>query len=82
MIARYLDTAMQYAQFERLEDGTVFGNFPEQLGLQGAWSDADTEEESRAELRGVLEDWVLFRISKQLPIPVIDGVSIDVGSLV
>jgi predicted RNase H-like HicB family nuclease len=80
MISEYLDKAMQYAQFKRLVDGTIFGSFPKHLGLRGAWSDADTEVESRTELREVLEDWILVRISKQLPIPTIDGVSIDVDS--
>jgi predicted RNase H-like HicB family nuclease len=82
MIAEYLDKAMQYAQFERIEDGTVFGSFPEHLGLKGAWADADTEEECRTELRDVLEGWVLLHISDHTPIPTIDGVSIDVGSRV
>jgi predicted RNase H-like HicB family nuclease len=80
MIAEYLDAAMRHAAFERIEDGTIFGSFPDELGLKGAWSDANSKEESYAELREVLEDWILVRISKQLPIPTIDGVSIDVGS--
>jgi predicted RNase H-like HicB family nuclease len=71
---------VQYARFERLEDGTVFGSFPDHLGLTGVWSDADTEEESRVELREVLEDWILVRISQHLPMPTIDGITIDVGS--
>jgi predicted RNase H-like HicB family nuclease len=82
MIAEYLEKAMQHAQFQQLEDGTIYGNFPQELGRKGVWADADTEEACRKELQEVLEGWILFSISKHLPIPTIDGVAIDVGSLV
>lgn len=48
---------MRHAQFERLEDGTIFGSIP---GFQGVWADAPTEHECRAELREVLEGWILL----------------------
>lgn len=35
MLADYLNKAMQHAHFERIEDGTVFGSFPDLPGLKG-----------------------------------------------
>ena len=80
MIAEYLDKAMQYARFERIEDGTIFGSFPDVPELLGVYADADTEEECRTELRDVLEGWVLLSIYDHTPIPAIDGVTVEAGS--
>jgi predicted RNase H-like HicB family nuclease len=80
MIAEYLDAAMTHAQFEQLEDGTIFGSFPDLPDLLGVYADADTEEDCRKELRDVLEGWVLLGVHDHTPIPTIDGVTIDVGS--
>ena len=41
-------------------------------------SQADTLEACRNELAGTLEDWLLFRISRHLPIPVLDGMDLTV----
>jgi len=35
-------------------------------------------EECRSELAEVLEDWLLFRIYKNLPLPKIDGIELTV----
>lgn len=75
MIADYIEEAMKLARFERLEDGTVYGSFSSER-LRGAWSNADTEEQARAELVEVLEEWVLLRISRGLSVPTLNGVSV------
>ena len=75
MIAEYIEEAMKFAAFERLEDGSVYGSFSTER-LRGVWSDAATEEEARGELAEVLEEWVLLRISRGLPVPVVNGVSV------
>jgi predicted RNase H-like HicB family nuclease len=80
MIAEYLNKAMQYARFERIEDGTIFGSFPDLPEFLGFYADADTEEDCRAQLRDVLEGWVLLGIYVHTPIPPIDGVTVEVGS--
>jgi len=37
------------------------------------FAQADSLEACRDELASTLEDWLLFRISRQLPIPVVAG---------
>ena len=43
----YIEAALKLAEYERLEDGTVFGSIP---GLDGVWSNADTLGEAEVEL--------------------------------
>ena len=74
MFTEYIEAAMEAATFEELEDGTVYGSVP---GLPGVWSNADTEEESRAELEEVLEEWLVLRLSRNLSIPEVAGVSLE-----
>jgi predicted RNase H-like HicB family nuclease len=69
MLTEYLNKAMQHAHFERLEDETIFGSFPDLPDLKGVWADADTEDNCRAELREVLEGWVLLHMSDHTPVP-------------
>lgn len=76
MIAEYIEEAMKLATFERLEDGSVYGSFSSER-LRGVWSNGDTEEEAREELAEVLEEWVLLRVSRGLPVPVVNGVSVE-----
>ena len=70
MLTRYISTAMSQASFEKLEDGGWYGEIP---GFEGVWSHADTEEGSRVQLEEVLEEWILFRVSRQLELPIVDG---------
>jgi len=76
MLTRYLAAAMEHAHYEILpEDGAFYG----EISLcRGVYAVAATLEQCRDELAGVLEDWLLFRIHKRLPIPPIDGVSLSV----
>ncbi len=76
MLSQYLNAAMARAHYELLDGGEGFyGEIP---GFQGVLAQADTLEACRGELAGTLEDWLLFRISRQLPIPVVDGLDLKV----
>jgi predicted RNase H-like HicB family nuclease len=57
----------------------VYAELP---GLEGVWANADTREAATEELREVLEDWILLRVSKGLSIPDIDGHTISVPTSV
>ena len=71
MLKDYLDSAMRHAHYEILsDDGTYYGEIPE---CQGVYANARTLEECRDELASVLEDWLLFRLHKNLSIPRISG---------
>lgn len=67
----YVETALQHAVYERLEDGSVFGEIP---GLRGVWANADTETACSMELRQVLREWLALRQERGLSIPPISSV--------
>ena len=76
MLTEYLNAAMAKAKYELLGGGEGFyGEIP---GFQGVLAQANTLEACRDELAGTLEDWLLFRISRQLPIPVLQGLDLTV----
>ena len=47
-------------------------------GFEGVWADAVSLEDRRDELEEVLEEWLLFRLSRQLPVPILDGMDLVV----
>jgi predicted RNase H-like HicB family nuclease len=76
MLTKYLDAAMRRAHYEILpDDGTYYGEIPE---CRGVYANAPTLEECRSELAEVLEDWLLFSIHKNFPVPPIDGIELTV----
>jgi predicted RNase H-like HicB family nuclease len=66
---------MRGAKYEPTEEGAWYGSIP---GFEGVWADAPSVEECRDELEEVLEEWLLFRLSRQLPVPVADGIDLVV----
>jgi predicted RNase H-like HicB family nuclease len=75
MLTLYLDAAMGKAHYEILPDGEgYFGRIPD---LQGVWANAPTLEACRAELREVLEEWILLGLKKGHAIPVLDGIDLN-----
>jgi len=75
MLSKYLRAAMRGAKYELLEGGLCYGSIP---GFEGVWADAPSLEECRDELAEVLEEWLLFRLSRQLPVPVAGGIDLVV----
>ncbi len=76
MIRPYIAAAMAKAEYKIYEeDNTFFGEIP---GFQGVWANNDTLEECRTELEEVLEVWLLFSISRNLDVPVVDGIDINI----
>jgi len=70
---------MARAHYEILEQGEGFyGEIP---GFQGVLAQGDTLEVCRDELAKTLEDWLLFRLSRQLPIPVLEGLDLEVKEI-
>ena len=80
MLTDYIEAAMKKARYEILKDDhSYYGEIP---GFQGVYSNADILEECRKELREVLEDWILLRVSRHLSLPVVDGIELKVGETV
>ena len=76
MLTTYIQAAMRRAKYEILtDDGSYYGEIP---GFNGVYANTNALEDCREELREVLEDWILFRVSKGLALPVIDGIELAI----
>jgi predicted RNase H-like HicB family nuclease len=74
MLLEYIQAALRSAKYQILQDdGTYYGEIPE---CKGVYANAKTLEECREELREVLEEWVLFRVHKNLRLPTIAGIEL------
>lgn len=78
MIGEYIRAAMKEARYAILEDGSFYGEIE---ALKGVWANADTLEGTREELEEVLEEWIVLRLSRNLPIPAIGGATLSVPSV-
>jgi predicted RNase H-like HicB family nuclease len=75
VLTRYLRAALHRATYRVLEDGSFFGEIP---GFDGVWAAAASLEACREELEEVLEEWILFRVSRQLPLPAVDNLELRI----
>lgn len=76
MLIQYIDSEMKRAHYEILEDDKTY--YGEVKDCVGVYANAATLEECRKELEATLEDWILLRVAKNLPLPTIDGIDINV----
>ncbi|HET8627281.1 MAG TPA: type II toxin-antitoxin system HicB family antitoxin [Thermomicrobiales bacterium] len=68
----YIAAAMRHARYELLpEDEGFYGHIPE---LPGVWANADSLEDTHADLREALEGWITLALALHNPIPSIEGV--------
>ncbi|HZR21298.1 MAG TPA: type II toxin-antitoxin system HicB family antitoxin [Verrucomicrobiae bacterium] len=79
MLTEYLRLAMAKAHYEIL--GNAEGFYGEIPGFLGVLAQAESLEACRDELAKTLEDWLLFRISRHLPIPVLEGVDLAIKEI-
>ena len=76
MLTKYIQAAMRHAKYEILEDdGSVYGHSPD---LPGAWANASNLEDCREELQEVIEDWIVTSIAAHQPLPVMDGINLEI----
>jgi len=79
MLMEYLDAGMIHAKYEiQPRDASFYGEIPE---CQGVYANVVTLEACRNELQEVLEEWVLLRVAKNLPLPPIDGIDLAVRNV-
>ena len=79
MLTEYLSAAMGQAQYEILEeDHTFYGELP---GFDGVYSHAETLEECRRQLGEVLEEWLFFRISRDLRVPEVGDLELAIRKI-
>lgn len=76
MLTKYISEALHQAKYEILsDDGTFYGEIP---GFEGVYANAAILEDCREELAEVLEEWILFRVSKNLSLPTVGGVELSI----
>ncbi len=79
MLTTYIRDAMRQARYEILtDDGTFYGEIP---GFDGVYANAVTLEACREELGEVLEEWILFRVSKHLPLPIVNEIELTIKEI-
>ncbi len=74
MLLEYIQTALECAHYEIIEDEEPF--YGEVPSLAGVWATGKSLEECRRNLAEAIEDWVLFSIAKGLPIPALGQVTV------
>lgn len=76
MLTDYLRAAMRHAKYDLLsDDGSFYGEIPD---FEGVYANSSALESCREQLEEVLEEWVLFRISRNLALPAVDGLKIEI----
>jgi len=67
MFLEYVESAMKKARYEILkDDNSYYGEIP---GFEGVLANVEDLESCRNQLREVLEEWILFRVSRKLNLP-------------
>ena len=80
MLRDYIQAAMRGARYELLpDDGSYYGEIP---GFEGVYANAVKLEACRDQLEEVLEEWIFMRISRNVPLPVVDGIELAIKKAV
>jgi predicted RNase H-like HicB family nuclease len=79
MLTSYLAAALKKAHYEILPEDKRF--YAEIDGFQGVYATGETLEDCREELMEVLEEWVLFSIARNLPLPIVNGIELRISDM-
>ena len=75
MILEYIERALAHARYELIEDEEhYYGEIPE---LKGVYATGKTLEDCRANLKEVIDGWIIIRLRRGLSIPPIDNCTIE-----
>jgi predicted RNase H-like HicB family nuclease len=77
VLTDYIRAAMARAEYEDLGDEGWFGHVADP-GFQGVWANGPTPDAARQKLQSVLENWILVRLHRRLPLTVIDGIDLNI----
>lgn len=75
MIRQYVEEALRGARYDKLEDGTLYGEVPR---LRGVLATADTLEDCRNQLAEVVEVWVLVRVARGLAVSPLGKIQVKI----
>jgi len=65
---------MEYAIYDKLEDGSFVGRIPT---CEGVIAFGATLRQCEKELRSTLEDWILLGLKLGHPLPIIAGIDLN-----
>lgn len=75
MLLEYTGAALKRAKYEILKDDhSYYGYIP---GFRGVYANARDLERCRTELREILEEWILIRLRRNLSVPVLRGINLN-----
>ena len=74
VLTDYINFALEYAEYDKLEDGTFSGRIPK---CKGVIAFASSLRECEGELRSTLEDWIFVGMRLGHHLPVINGISLN-----
>jgi len=69
-----IEAALEMAQFDKLEDGTLAGEIPK---LPGGIAFGKTLKQCEHELRSTLEDWILLGLRLGHALPKLAGIDFN-----
>ena len=75
MISQYVASALERAQYRSIDNGTFAATV---RGLKGVVATGTTLEACRRDLTEVIEEWVLVRVARGLPVPSLGKVVVKV----
>ena len=76
LLVKYIQAALHHAKYELLaDDGSFYGEIPV---CNGVCANAAPGANAREQLAEVLEEWILFRVYKNLPLPAVDGIELTI----
>jgi predicted RNase H-like HicB family nuclease len=79
MLQKYIQNALKNSKYKMLDDGTWFVEIP---GFEGVWANSNTVEDCRMELIEVLEEWLILKLKDDDPVPVVNGIDINIRKVV
>ena len=74
VLSEYIESALDQAEYEKLEDGSYAGSIPV---CPGVVAFAISLRDCERELRSVLEDWLLLGLKLGHRLPVLGGIDLN-----
>jgi len=74
ILTGYIESALSYAEYDKLEDGSFSGRIPD---CKGVIAFGKTLRECENELQSTLEDWIFVGLKLGHNLPIIDGFDLN-----
>lgn len=74
VLSEYIEQTMNQAEFDKLEDKSFSGRIP---ACKGVIAFGVSLKECEAELRSVLEDWILVGLKLHHRLPIINDINLN-----